>query len=204
MPVSQYADELGDAVRRLLSPVGELPTATPRVHAGVQFDPAHGLGGVPDAANADYRGFMAYMLPKQFLQVNPPRNLELQSIDHILRAIDNREPIGTPILYVDRGPNAGWQVRGHEGRGRMHALQQISPDSYFPVAVHPYGGIRASDLNADDALAWMRPDTGGDLPARPALSILHQRPYVQPRDAEFLQQHGRHPALQQLIKELSQ
>jgi hypothetical protein len=190
-------------IDRILSRLGDLSGAKPRVHAGVAFDPKDGLGGVPDAANADYRGYTAYMRPRQFLQVNPPRDLAQRPIDHIWQAIASGEPIGTPVLYVDRLDD-GWQVRGHEGRGRMHALQQIAPDSYFPVAIHPYGGVRARDLSPEDALAWLRADRGGELPTRSAVSILNGRPHIQPRAAEFFNQHGTHPALEDLLRELSQ
>ena len=187
----------------LLSRLANLSSAEPRTHAGVTFDPMNGIGGSPDAANADYRGYMAYMRPKQFLQINPPRDLEERPIDHILQAIDRGEPLGTPIVYVDRGSDGGWQVRGHEGRGRMHALQERHPEAYFPVAVQPEGEIRARHLKPEDVLNWIRPDMrGGHLPARPAVAILNSRPYVQPKDAEFFNAHGAHPALQRLIEEL--
>jgi hypothetical protein len=188
---------------KMLARLADLSSATPRVHAGVRFDPANGIGGIPDAANADYRGFTAYMRPRQFLQVNPPRDLDERPIDHILKAIGGGDAIGTPILYVDKNPAGGWQVRGHEGRGRMHAMDRIAPDAYLPVAVHPYGEIRARDLAPDNALDWLRADRGGELPARAAISILNKRPYVQPGDAEFFHQYGTHPALEQLIDELS-
>jgi hypothetical protein len=188
---------------KLIQRVGEITAGAPRVHAGVQFDNTSGLGGIPDAGNIDYRGFMAYMRPSDFLQVNPPRNLDQQPIDHILKAIEGGDPIGAPILYVDKNPKGGWQVRGHEGRGRMHALNQRSPDSFFPVAVHPYGETRARHLLPENALDWMRQDRGGELPTRAAIAILNNRPYVQPNRAESFSQYGTYPALEQLLKELA-
>jgi hypothetical protein len=187
---------------KLIERVGSVIGGAPRVHAGVQFDSLKGMGGVPDAANVDYRGFTAYMRPRQFLQINPQRDLDTRPIDHILSAIDDGQPIGTPIVYVDRAKDGSWQVRGHEGRGRMTALHQRSPGEYFPVAVHPYGSTRAHDLSPEDALSWLRPDEGGYLPARPAVSILGGKPHVGPSDAEFFQQHGVHPALEKLLQEL--
>jgi len=187
---------------QLIARLGALPTATPRVHAGVTFDPANGLGGSYDPANVDYRGFMAYMRPSEFLQVNPPRDMGNGSIDHILRAVEQGEPIGTPILYVDGTPGGEWRVRGHEGRGRMHAMKERSPDSYFPVAVHPLGWVRSRHLSPEDALSWLRPDDGGTLPTRPALSIIHQKPYVQPSVAENYAEYGTRQ-LVDLLEELS-
>ena len=189
---------------RLISRIGELTSSVPRTHAGVTFDPRNGLGAVHDAANADYRGFTAYMPPKRFLQINPPRDIAAQPIDHILEAIDAGRPLGPPIVYVDRTPDKDWQVVGHEGRGRMTALQQRHPDALFPVAVHPLGVLRASHLKDEDAFAWLRPDKGGHLPARGNAVILRNQLRVSPSDSEFFQRHGMHPALEDLIRELAQ
>ena len=189
---------LDELIRR----VGDVVAGAPRVHAGVKFDSINGIGGVPDASNVDYRGFMAYMRPKQFLQINPPRDTSARPIDHILAALDDGQPIGTPIVYVDKASRGGWQVMGHEGRGRMLALQKRAPDSLFPVAVHPYGEIRARHITPESALDWLRPDEGGDLVARGSVSVLGGKPYVQPRDAEFFQEYGQHPAIEELLEEL--
>ena len=189
---------------RLIDLLGKLSSDTPRTHAGVKFDPQAGMGGVPDAANADYRGFTAYMRPKQFLQINPPRDLSQRPIDHILEAIDAGQPIGTPIVYVDRMPDRNWRVVGHEGRGRMSALQQRHPDALFPVAVHPFGEVRARDLAEEDAFAWLMPDkTGGHLPSRGSAVLLNNQLRVSPADAEFFQRYGMHPALEGLISEFA-
>jgi hypothetical protein len=187
----------------LITRLGKLTSATPRSHAGVMFDPKGGLGGIPDAANADYRGFTAYMRPQQFLQINPPRDLDERPISHILEAMDSGQPIGTPIVYVDRMPDRNWRVVGHEGRGRMSALQQRHPDSLFPVAVHPFGETRARHLAADDAFTWLMPDKGGDLPARGAAVLLNNQLRVSPADADFFNRYGTHPALEDLVRELS-
>lgn len=189
----------------LIARLGNVSATAPRAHAGVMFDPKNGIGGVPDAANVDYRGFMAYMHPKQFLQVNPPRDLAERPIDHILEALDAGQPIGTPMLYVDRMPDKSWQVVGHEGRGRMMALGRRHPDALFPVAIHPFGEVRARHLSGDDTFAWLRPDkTGGHLPTRGALSILESNPRISPAEADFMRRYGVHPALEDLVRELGQ
>jgi hypothetical protein len=170
----------------------------------VLFDAASGLGGVPNAANVDYRGYVAYMTPRQFLAVNPPRDTSVRPIEHIQRAISVKEPIGFPILYVDRLPKApsmdtpigDWVVRGHEGRGRMTALSEIAPDSLFPVAVHPQGWVRARHLAGDDALKWIQPDRGASGPARPDVSMLGGSMYARPGVEDY-------PALVRLLDELS-
>lgn len=188
----------------LIAILGNLSAKTPRTHSGVKFDALNGMGGSPDAANVDYRGFTSYMRPKQFLQINPKRDLDERPIDHILQAIDEGQPIGTPLVYVDRAPDNSWRVVGHEGRGRMEALNQRHPGSLFPVAVHPYGEVRARHLSGDDTFAWLMPDrSGGDLPARAEASVLGGQARLSPAAMEFIGKYGTHPAIEDLMRELS-
>jgi hypothetical protein len=187
----------------LLSRLGRYASKERRVHAGVAFDPMEGIGGVPDAANVDYRGFMAYMRPKSFLDLNPPRDLAERPVDHIREAIQAGEPLGTPMLYVERTPDGGWAVKGHEGRGRMSVLSEMAPQSLFPVAVHPYGSVRARDLSPEDVLGWIRPDSrGGVMPTRPRVSFLNRQPHARwgESDAEYI--GGLMPDLESLVREL--
>lgn len=165
----------------LIARLGKVNPATPRVHGGFRFDPREGVGGVPDAANIDYRGFQAYLTPRQFLKLNEPRDLRQLPIAHIEQALEGGEPIGTPMLYVDRAPD-GWQVRGHEGRGRMTAMRQYNSDALLPVAVHPYGEVRARHLTPEEIFGSIMPDKrfSAGLPTRPDLVIWQQQPYVRP------------------------
>lgn len=163
----------------LLARLGKYSTARPRSHAGVLFSPGSGLGGVPDGGNIDYRGFQAYMRPKDFLGVNPPRGLDVRPIDHIRSAIEAGEPIGAPMLYVDKLDD-GWAVRGHEGRGRMMALHEMAPGELFPVGIHPLGYRRARHLTPEDLFRRILPDDGGRAGAVPRMAILNETPYVRP------------------------
>lgn len=163
----------------LLARLGKYSTARPRSHAGVLFSPGSGLGGVPDGGNIDYRGFQAYMRPKDFLGVNPQRDLDSRPIDHIRAAMEAGEPIGAPMLYVRREGD-GWLVRGHEGRGRMLALHEMAPADLFPVGIHPYGHHRARDLTPEDLFLRILPDKGGRSGATPRMAILNQTPYARP------------------------
>lgn len=163
---------LDDLIMRL----GKVDPAQPRMHSGVLFDSRKGIGGVPDGANIDYRGFQAYLTPRQFLDLNPPR---VSGITHINEALQAGQPIGTPMLYVDRTPE-GWLVRGHEGRGRMTAMQERVPDALFPVGVHPYGEIRARHLTEEDVFRRLLPDKRGLMDTQPRMGVLQQQPYVQP------------------------
>lgn len=168
---------LDELIRRL----GKVDPSRPRMHSGVMFDSRKGMGGVPDGANIDYRGFQAYLTPKQFLELNPPRDPAPlgRPITYINEALQAGQPIGTPMLYVDRTPE-GWLVRGHEGRGRMLAMQDRAPDALFPVGVHPYGEIRARHLTEEDVFRRLLPDEGGLLGTRARMGVLQQQPYVRP------------------------
>lgn len=184
---------LDDLIRRL----GKVNPAIPRAHGGIQFNPRDGLGGVPDASNIDYRGFQAYLTPRQFLKLNEARDLRSLPIGHIEQALESGESIGTPMLYVDRTPD-GWQVRGHEGRGRMTAVQQYSRDALLPIAVHPYGEVRARHLTAEEIFNRILPDrraSATGVPTRPDLVIWQQQPYVRPGQEE-------NPAVLQALSEL--
>jgi len=168
-------------LNELITRLGQVDPAAVRRHAGVLFDARRGMGEQPDAANIDYRGFQAYMYPSQFLGLNAPRDLDLLPIDHIRDAVKSGQAVGPPMLYVDKSPK-GWQVRGHEGRGRMHVLKELDPAALYPVGIHPYGEIRARDLTPEDIFNRLLPDRGGELGTRPPLVIWQQRPYVRPGD----------------------
>jgi hypothetical protein len=204
-PAVRVPDRTIEQIDALLDRIGPQSSSVIRTHAGVTFDPANGLGGSYDSGNIDYRGFMAYMRPDQFLGLNPPRPLDRMPIDFIQSAVEGGEAIGTPMLYVDRLPdNKGWQVRGHEGRGRMSVLQGLAPRGLFPVGVHPYGAVRARHLRPVDTLASIFPDEGGQFGAvRPRLSFLDQQPYMLPRASDYTPELGLHPVLQRLGDELS-
>lgn len=166
---------LDDLIRRL----GKIDPAAPRAHAGVVFDPRAGLGDTADAANIDYRGFQAYMTPRSFLELNEPRDFSLLPNDYIKDAIAAGDPIGTPTLYVRKTPE-GWRVHGHEGRGRMAAMQERSPNALLPVGVHPYGEVRARHLTPEDLFRIIEPDERGLVGTRAPLAIWQQKPYVRP------------------------
>jgi len=129
------------------------------------------------------------------LDLNPPRDTSIMPIDHITDAFGEGKSIGTPILYVDRTPD-GWAVRGHEGRGRMMALQDRNPNALYPVAVHPYGEVRARHLTQDQLFSPLLPDPrGGLVQMRPSMAIWQRRPYVRPGKED-------NPAVLQAIREL--
>jgi hypothetical protein len=169
----------------LIARLGKINPATPRVHGGIPFNAMDGLGGVPIAANIDYRGFQAYMTPRQFLKLNETRDVAHLPITHIEQALESGESIGTPFMYADRTPD-GWRVRGHEGRGRMTALQKYDRDALFPVAMVPSGEVRARHLTPEEIFGSILPDqrAAAGIPTRPDLVIWQQQPYVRPGQEE--------------------
>ncbi|NBT35403.1 MAG: hypothetical protein EBT03_07670 [Betaproteobacteria bacterium] len=164
----------------IIARLGKIDPTAPRVHGGILFDPRRGIGGTPDAANIDYRGFQAYMRPAQFRGLTPPRS---HPFDYVRDAIASGEPVGTPVVYVDRKP-ATWQATGHEGRGRMLSLEGISGDSLFPVGVHPNGEVRSRHLAPEDLFRRLLPERGGSGGLSPDLVIWQQQPYVRPGQEE--------------------
>lgn len=167
---------LNHTVGELIERLAKYSTATARTHAGVRFDPKRGLGEIPDASNIDYMGFQAYMTPKEFIGLNPARNY---GYDYVSKAIQDGSPISTPVLYVRKAKD-GWKVAGHEGRGRMMTLDQMHPDSLFPVGVKPMDEIRARHLNQESLWKEISPDNGGVSSVIPRAAILNQTPYVRP------------------------
>ena len=125
-----------------------------RMTAGrVVFDSKEGLGQVPLNMNVAYKGFVAWMTPKEFLSLNPARPAEAVSgkrtISEVTRRIEAGEAIAPPFLMVKEDSN-GLRVVGHEGRGRMMTLAELQPDTPIPVHIFGRGNIsRARDLDPE-------------------------------------------------------
>lgn len=119
----------------------------------VLFDSKDGMGAVPNNRNVAYKGFVAWMKPRDFLGLNPERAAKhaADTVKAVTKAIDEGKPIGPPFLsvkLVKEGENAGsFQVFNHEGRGRMAAINDIDPDTPVPVHIFGSGGIdRGRDI----------------------------------------------------------
>ena len=109
---------------------------------GISFDPQHGLVATGNNQNVNYMGFVIWMTPGEFLGLNPVR---IGSWDWILGFMEEGGAMSPPMLYLDEiDERIGWEpgerrlafeVRGHEGRGRMSAMQKLRPGSLVPVPV---------------------------------------------------------------------
>lgn len=117
----------------------------------IYFDPRNGLGAVPDTANVNYKGFVAWLTPHQFLCLNPLRQVSQKDLTRFTAALQTGEAIGTPFLDVrHEEPFRGryvFRVTGHEGRGRMSALAAAGLGAVpIPVAIF-VSGDRARHLD---------------------------------------------------------
>jgi hypothetical protein len=105
----------------------------------VAIDNYAGAGSTPNNQNVDYMGLRVLMKPSTFLQLAAP--LSSAPDVGLVKYIANGGAIGAPFLQIDIPE--GWdtgdfampaQVTGHEGRNRMHAIQQLEGDE--PIEVH--------------------------------------------------------------------
>ena len=106
----------------------------------VQIDNQQGWGQVPYNQDVDYFGLRVAMRPSVFLKLARPLK-EPKSVDYITQHLENGGALGAPFLTVEipeswlqgKFPDYA-QVRGHEGRNRMMAIQKVEGDN--PVEVH--------------------------------------------------------------------
>lgn len=141
--------------------------------AGVRFDPqiGGGIGSISDVDNIHYMGFLCWMTPTTFLNVNPPRRNVPDFFDNV---IDEGFPLSPPYMRFDvvsgdvedssdRAPLV-LETMGHEGRGRMTAMSKIAPAALMPVYCIVRGGYRSRHLDPDKLLgARVLPDNRGAL-----------------------------------------
>lgn len=130
---------------------------------GVVFDASEGMGSVPFNENVMHKGFVLFLRPSEFLKLaggRPPGKISEQHAGYIREAVEAGESVGPPFLdmfhpgAVENLDFAGeqtveyerWTVKGHEGRHRMMALQEIAGDVPIPVHVFMRGGYRAEDI----------------------------------------------------------
>jgi len=130
---------------------------------GVTFSSSSGAGKFPDNEEINYKGFVVWMRPSEFLRLNPPIPQSPQELRGKIRSwhdsIKGGVKLGPPILRVelkgdameDRyNPLSGhFVVLDHDGRHRMKAVGEIS-DEPVPVHVVPGDGLMAHHLRRFD------------------------------------------------------
>ena len=137
-----------------------LPTDAP-VPASVsaldeyKLDNEKGLGVVPNntGGNPDYFGIRVMMKPSIFHRLALPLPKDSRSTQYadLVKKVADDVPIASPFLSIEI-PDV-WEdddfeqparVTGHEGRHRMHAVDEVDGD--VPVEVHLWGGFESSEM----------------------------------------------------------
>jgi hypothetical protein len=120
----------------------------------VAFDNKDGLGAVPNNQEVKYFGFVMMISPSEFLEHAAPDPAPAARAKRLHDLIVARTPIGAPFLNIKyneaafkKGESLKVQVVGHDGRGRMHAIQSLDGNTKIPVHVVPRGELRARHLD---------------------------------------------------------
>lgn len=126
-----------------------------------EFDAIEGFGAKDISRDINDVGFGLMMKPREFLSLNPPRLLKSFPVDEIRKLIKSGVPIGPPFLRLFDEKGKLPRVTGHEGRGRMTILNELAPETDFPVHVLQYGklGKDKIDYNIDELFSRILSDT---------------------------------------------
>lgn len=109
----------------------------------ISNDPAYSPAGLKDdEINIDKIGFVVFMLPEEFLELNPKRKKK-RNLKSLAQHVGCGGAIGPARLAVVWSEDRlGWQVVNHEGRGRMIIIHLYDPLSEVPVCVIPRDGAK--------------------------------------------------------------
>ena len=120
-----------------------------------KLDNEKGLGVVPNntGGNPDYFGIRVMMKPSIFHRLALPLPKDSRSTQYadLVKKVADDVPIASPFLSIEI-PDV-WEdddfeqparVTGHEGRHRMHAVDEVDGD--VPVEVHLWGGFESSEM----------------------------------------------------------
>lgn len=90
------------------------------------IDNKDGLGAMGLNRDIDYFGFTKKIYLFEFEKLTPTRTSELNAVDIIYDKILNGEKIASPSLFVEwLDSYKMWLIHGHEGRGRIMALNKL-------------------------------------------------------------------------------
>lgn len=119
----------------------------------VAFDQEKGMGSTPNNRNVKYLGFVMELKPSTFLQLalDADRSDDAKKFVGFIR---KHAPLASPTYYVKvnekeylSGEPLRVAITGHEGRGRMWAIDELNGNTPTPVHIILDGGMRARDLN---------------------------------------------------------
>jgi hypothetical protein len=155
--------ELGEPTRKLTQadfnalPGPSAGNVEDRFKVGqVAFDNVNGLGNTPNGQNVVYLGFAAEMKPADFLNLATIADRS-EDAKRFARFIGERVPFASPFLELaynekewEEGKPLRAEVKGHEGRGRMVAFDEVNgSNTMIPVAFILRNGGRARDLSPE-------------------------------------------------------
>lgn len=115
----------------------------------VTFSARDGLGSVPFNQSVYYHGFVAEMRPSTFLRLALPHDDErVDAAKKLVALVEEGYALGIPFLDIDLDDERfdAPKIKGHEGRGRMLAVQMLNGDSSVPVHVILRGGMRSHHI----------------------------------------------------------
>lgn len=115
----------------------------------VTFSAAHGLGSVPFNQSVYYHGFVVEVRPSTFLRLALPHEEErVAAAKKLVQLVKEGYALGIPFLDIDLEDERfdAPKIKGHEGRGRMLAVQMLNGDSSVPVHVMLRGGMRSRHI----------------------------------------------------------
>jgi len=131
----------------------------------IVFDAKEGFATTGYNMNIDYRGFVVWMRPSEFLRLAPPlSDSEIANNWFVGRSISGskvpRQTVWAPPFITVEPVDDVWhdyfgtlgktdyRCRGHEGRHRMHAIQElVGDDVQIPVHVVVEREVRARHLD---------------------------------------------------------
>jgi len=120
-----------------------------------KLDNEKGMGAVSNnsGGNPDYFGIRVMMKPSTFhrLALHLPGDQRSSFYKEMVKKVAQGEPIASPFLDIiipDEWEEGDYsepaKVRGHEGRHRMYAVNDVDGD--VPVEVHIWGRFKSSEM----------------------------------------------------------
>ncbi len=119
----------------------------------VVFDQQKGLGATPNNQEVIYLGCALKLKPSHFLRLAASTD-RAEDAKRFVKFIKEGAPLASPTLYVKineeewkSGEELRFEVTGHEGRGRMWAIDEVNGNVPVPVHIILRGGMRARHLS---------------------------------------------------------
>lgn len=114
----------------------------------VTFSASSGLGSVPYNQEVNYMGFVGMMKPSTFLELALPHDGQRElDANNIQKLLEEGYACGIPFMQLElKDPP---RIKGHEGRARMIAIQNLNGDHPIPVHFLLMNGLRSKNLTPE-------------------------------------------------------